>query len=200
MILHRVTRPDAPKSAPLRRADFVLVGGVPGAGKSTAIATAIDTAAPGLADMVVLDPDALRAWFAQHLPAGTPYGWYRPLVHVIHFLQQLWVMLAGPAGGRRVVIHDPSTRSRRLRLIRVMAEWRGWAPLLVFVDTPPHLARQGQYARGRVVQGTCFEGHCERWLALRADAATGRCHGWRTLLCTRADAADTLRSILDDAG
>ncbi len=173
------------------RPDYVLVGGVPGAGKSTAIAAA----APDLVDVRLLDPDAVRAWFGAHVPAGVPYALYRPLVHLIHLLVHVWCLLRGPGAGR-LLVHDPSTRSSRLRALRRLAVWRGWTPLLVYVDTDPVVARAGQVARSRVVHGGRFAAHCRRWSGLRDEAATGACRGWSTRMCTRDDATDTLRNAL----
>lgn len=171
--------------------DYVLVGGVPGAGKTTAIAAA----APDLVDVRVLDPDAVRAWLGRHLPARLPYAAYRPLVHLVHLLLHVWFLLRGPSDGR-LLVHDPSTRRARLRALHRLAVWRGWTPLLVYIDTDQALARVGQVARGRVVHGGRFAAHCRRWSRLREEAAEGSCQGWSTRRCTRDDAADTLRQAL----
>lgn len=176
---------------PTSRPDYVLVGGVPGAGKSTAIAAA----APDFVAVRVLDPDGVRSWLGAHLPARVPYAWYRPLVHLVHLLVHVWCLLRGPGAGR-LLVHDPSTRPSRLRALRRLAVWRGWTPLLVYVDTDPVVARAGQVARSRVVHGGRFAAHCRRWSGLREEAATGACHGWPTRMCTRDDAADVLRMAL----
>lgn len=173
------------------RPDYVLVGGVPGAGKSTALAAA----APDLVDVTVLDPEAVRARLRTQLPALLPYGWYRPVVHLVHLVIHAWFLLRGPQAGR-LLVHDPSTRRSRLRALHRLAVLRGWTPLLVYVDTDPIVARAGQVARARVVHGRRFEAHCRRWSQLREDAASGSCHGWSTRMCTRDDAADTLRMAL----
>lgn len=190
--------PSTGASAPARRPaagvgqpDYLLVGGVPGAGKSTAIAAAV----PDLVDVRVLDPDTVRAWLKAHLPAGLPYTWYRPLVHLVHLSLHVWWLLRGPASAR-LLVHDPSTRSARLVVMHRLAVWRGWTPLLLYVDTEPAVARAGQFARARVVHGGRFAAHCRRWSRLRQGAVTGTCHGWPTQLCSRVDAADTLRRAL----
>lgn len=174
------------------RADLVLVGGVPGAGKSTAIATV----APDVPGLIVLDPDALRSWFRAHLPAGVSYRWYRPLCHLLHALSVVAVLLAGPRRGRRVVVHDPSTRPRRLRLLHALAVARGWRPVLCYVDTAPEEALAGQRRRGRVIDSGSFARHCSRWARLRGQARTGELAGWPALVVTRADAVARLRGLL----
>lgn len=180
--------------------DFLLVGGVPGAGKSTAIAAA----APDLVEVAVLDPDALRRWFAGHLPARTPYRRYRALCHVLHALAVLALVVAGPSRpgqeGRRLLVHDPSTRAGRLRVLSWLALRRGWSPLLLYVDATPEEARAGQHARGRVIDTTAFAGHVDRWNDLRVEAATGRCAGWPCRSTGRDDAARQVRLALTGSG
>lgn len=187
------------RSAPASAVDLLLVGGVPGAGKSTAIAAA----APDLAGVRVLDPDALRRWFAEHLPAGTPYRRYRPLCHILHAIAVLLLVTvgprpayrAGPAGlaGRRLLVHDPSTRAGRLRVLSWLAHRRGWTLLLLYVEATPTQARAGQRARGRVLDTASFAAHVHRWNDLRLRATTGRCAGWPCRLTSREDAAQQVR-------
>ena len=188
-----LTHPDggADVARGLGSADFVLVGGMPGAGKSTAI----EAASLDLLDVAVLDPDALRRWLAQHLPPSTPYAWYRPLCHVLHALAVLAVVIRGPGGGR-LIVHDPSTRHVRLIVLSWLARRRGWNPLLVYVDVSPQDALAGQIRRGRVLAGPSFEAHVRRWRPLRQRARTGVCGGFRSVLTTREEAADTLRRVL----
>lgn len=173
-------------------ADVVLVGGVPGAGKSTAIAAvALD-----VPDLVVLDPDALRAWFRGHLPAAVPYRWYRPLCHLLHALRVVAVLLVGPRDTRRVIVHDPSTRPRRLRLLHALVVARGWRPALCYVDAAPLEALAGQHRRGRVVDSRSFARHCSRWAGLQGQAGRGEVASWPTLVVTRGDAVAGLRGLL----
>ncbi len=185
-----VTAPQGP-SVP-DGADVVLVGGVPGAGKSTAIATV----APDVPDLSVLDPDALRHWFRGHLPAWVAYRWYRPWCHLLHALAVVWTLLLGSVPGRRVVVHDPSTRTRRLRVLHRLAVARGWRPVLCYVDVAPESALAGQRERGRVIDPESFARHCVRWSRLRQEARGGDVGGWPTIVVTRADAADELRRLL----
>lgn len=201
-------RPAHRSAAPAARAgvDLLLVGGVPGAGKSTAIAAA----APDVVGATVLDPDALRGWFAARLPAGTPYQWYRPLCHTLHALAVLALLLLGPRRvgradvsavpgrpvRRRLLVHDPSTRPGRLRLLGRLANARGWSPFLLYVDTDAARAREGQHVRGRIVDAASFAAHVERWCALRDEAATGSCAGWPCRVTDRDHAAAQVRRAL----
>ena len=172
----------------------VLVGGVPGAGKTTAIARV----AADRPDVDALDPEAFRDRIGRVLPDGTAYATYRPLVHVWHALGVLVMLLRGPVPGRTLVVHDPATRPRRRGLFAWLARMRGWDPVLLYVDVPRTLAEAGQVQRGRVVDPASFAGHWARWEVLRAELAGTRdaLDGarWSEVLLTDRDgAADALR-------
>lgn len=162
------------------RPDLVVVGGVPGAGKSTAIAQTV-----GLPGVRVLDPDQLRSWWRGHLPARIPYRAYRPVVHVGHTLRVLGALLARPSTGRRLVVHDPATRPHRRTVLVRLARLRGWTPALIYVDTDRVSARRGQVERGRVVRPSSFDGHWRRWQQLRprlqSDLATADGDGFSSV-------------------
>ena len=151
------------------RPDLVLVGGVPGAGKTTAIAM-VATQVP---EVFPLDPDAIRRPLRRWLPERVPYRLYRPVVHTAHTLRVAWHLVAGPVPGRRLVVHDPATRPRRRRLFARLARLRGWEPALLLVDVSRRSAEEGQVRRGRVVGSDCFEGHWERWGRLRRQLVSG---------------------------
>ncbi len=175
-----------------------MVGGVPGAGKSTAIrAVALACGVP------VVDPDQVRTWLARRLPAGTPYRRYRPLVHVVHTLRVLAAVAAG--GDRVLVVHDPSTRPARRVLFARLARAAGWRPTLVLVDATRSSARAGQLRRGRVVDPDSFDRHWQRWQVLRSEVLGGRgpsdAADWdRLLLVDRSAAPDTLRQLCAEPG
>ncbi|GGI07258.1 ATP-binding protein [Isoptericola cucumis] len=158
-----------PSGAGAGRARLVLVGGVPGAGKSTALAR-MSAAVPGVR---VLDSEAarrrLRGWFPQ-----VPYPVLRPLVHTWHGVQVLRAVAAGPGGVREasggwvLLVHDPGTRRLRRGALALLARVRGWSPVLVMLDVGLDEARRGQHERGRVVRGGAFGRHWRRWEAQRA--------------------------------
>ena len=190
--------PAADASRPVAR--VVLVGGVPGAGKTTAIARV----AAELPAVDALDPESFREVVRRRLPESTDYAVYRPLVHILHTLQVLRVLLRGPVAGRTLVVHDPATRPRRRRLFARLARLRGWEPVLLYVDVPRVLAETGQVLRGRVVDPVSFAGHWSRWEALRGeltgapDALDGA--RWSEVLVTdRERAAGLLRQAVVEA-
>ena len=178
----------------------VLVGGVPGAGKTTAIARV----AGELPWVDALDPETFRVGLSRVLPEKTGYAAYRPLVHTLHALRVLLVLLRGPCPGRTLVVHDPATRPRRRWLFAWLARMRGWDPVLVYVDVPRALAETGQVLRGRVVDPVSFAGHWARWEALRGELA-GRPDTldgarWSEVVLTdRERAAPQLRRAVVDA-
>lgn len=178
-----------PESETVPRSRVVLVGGVPGAGKTTAI-TRIADEVPGIDP---LDPESYRDGLRRLLPAGTAYAVYRPLVHTLHALRVLLELLRGPAPGRTLVVHDPATRPGRRGLFARLARARGWEPVLVFVDVPRVLAETGQVLRGRVVDPARFAGHWARWEELRTElvGAPGGLDGalWSDVVLTDRDSA-----------
>lgn len=93
-----------PPPGPPAAANLVVVGGVPGAGKSTVIASVAQ--APGVAS---LDPDRLRAPVAARYPA-VPYRAYRWAVHTVHTVVAWAVVLVGPG----ILRHWPGWSTRWL--------------------------------------------------------------------------------------
>ena len=140
--------------------DLVVVGGVPGAGKTTAIAQATDD----LAHVSSIDPEHVSWWLRTRLP-GVPYRRYRWLVHLTHTLRILVHLLNGPTVGRRLVVHDPGTRLGRRRLFLGLARLSGWRTVLLYVDVDRPAAQDGQRRRGRVVRS--FDEHWQSWERLR---------------------------------
>lgn len=140
--------------------DLVLLGGVPGAGKSTVLRRV--RRRPGVR---VLDPDSHRAAVGRAVGAVVPYRAWRPVVHVLHAVAVLGALLRGPgrADGAQLVVHEPGTRPRRTAALLRLARARGWRPALVFVDAPREAALAGQHARGRVLDPRSFDGHWRRW-------------------------------------
>ena len=160
---------------------FVLVAGIPGAGKSSMLARRPITA-PGA---VVLDSDPVRKWLRDRLPAGTPYRHYRGLVHLWYRLQ---IVLAALIAVGPVVVHLPATavftRACMVALAMLALRRRD----LVWVHAEPEEARRGQRSRGRVLNQAVFERHARRGGAFVARLRAGhRPLGWHrvTLLDRR---------------
>lgn len=152
------------QSAP---ADFVLVAGIPGAGKSTALRAL----AGRVPHARILDPEHLRDRVRRHFP-DLRYSRYRPLVHLIAQLRVAWFILRGP-GKRPLVVHEPGTRTRVRRALVRLARARGWRPALVFIDVTAAEATSGQRARGRVVGAPSFAAHMRRWNRLKERLGDG---------------------------
>ena len=186
------TTPGSDSLSPVRPR-LVLVGGVPGAGKSTALRE-LRAADPGVR---TLDPDRWRERIAAALP-GVAYRRYRWLVHVLSTVQLLAALVVrrGP-----LVVHAPATRAGRRTLVGRLAAVRGWEPVLVFIDVSRDAALHGQHHRGRVVRAGSFARHWARWSRQRATlsqaARTGQPLGpWtRVVVTARADVVPTLVAL-----
>lgn len=156
---------------------FVVVGGVPGAGKSTALRAYIG--APGVH---VVDPDRIRAVLS-----------WRPLVHAVHQLLVWGGLLLGPSVVGTLMIQDTATRRRRREAMLRFALWRGWVVHLVLVDVSRDDALAGQARRGRISPPRAFDRHWQRWTGLRSDldgiAVPAR-------VVTRAEVADVLAGLV----
>ncbi|MFE5291587.1 AAA family ATPase [Isoptericola sp. NPDC056618] len=185
---------------------FVLVGGVPGAGKSTALAR-VAGCRPGVR---VLDSEAARRDLRGRVPRGVPYGVYRPVVHVRHLAGVVRAVLGGPRerGGEGVlVVHDPATSRVRRWWWACLARRAGWRPVLVMVDVGRGEALSGQEARGRVVRGRAFARHWRRWAAQRAGllaasggSREGSAAGWSQVhVVGRGEAVSVLVGVVDAA-
>ena len=187
--------PVVPVPPQTRTFDLVVVGGVPGAGKSTAIVRAT----AGLDDVSTIDPEQVSAWLRQRLPSGIPYRGYRWLVHATHTIRVVAELVTGPVSGRRLVIHDPGTRIRRRNLLLALARAAGWRTALLYIDADRAAAIEGQRRRGRVVRS--FDEHWANWERLRPEL-TAQARRRQTLtedepvlLVDRADAVDALRRL-----
>ncbi|MEI7056231.1 AAA family ATPase [Nocardioides sp. CCNWLW239] len=194
------------RTTPAARSDdrphLLLLGGVPGAGKSTLIRQLADRH-PGVR---TLDPETTARWLAARLPE-VPYRVYRPLVHLWHAVAALALVLLGPSfgpssGRRTLLVHDPATRPGRRELLGRIARARGWRTSLVMIDVPRSAAIDGQHKRGRLVRSESFERHWHRWLdhqpRLRAASSFGEGDGsWdRVHVVDRTRAAGRVETIL----
>ncbi|WP_238424074.1 AAA family ATPase [Rhodococcus ruber] len=181
---------------------FLIVGGIPGAGKSTLLRR-IEHDIPGL---TVLDPERRAEGLAAALPPDLPYRRYRPLVHLMHTLDVVRTLLAGPHRSEGpVAVHDTATRSRRRDWTARLARRRGWTPVLVFLDVPRDVAQAGQHARGRVVNESSFARHWHRWTVLRShltdeDDTTAGSPWDQVVVTTRDNAKSRVFDVLTQDG
>jgi predicted kinase len=165
-------------------APFVVLGGVPGAGKTTVLQRAA-TMRPGLR---VLDSDDVRGRLRPVL-GGLPYPLYRPLVHLIEY-GRVAVHLLGTAA-EPVVVHDPATRPWLRSLLAHAARVRGRRPVLLVIDVGAGDALDGQVRRGRQVRRRAFARHCRRAVRLRQAMVDGPAlsEGWAEVRLTDRDRA-----------
>ncbi|NYI80377.1 AAA family ATPase [Nocardioides panzhihuensis] len=189
--------PACPPAEIGERPHLLLLGGVPGAGKSTLIRQVAERN-PAVR---TLDPETSARWLAARVPR-IPYRLYRPAVHLWHAFVTL-VLVLGPTRDRRtVLVHDPATRPRRRALLGRIARARGWRTSLVMIDVPRAVAIDGQQARGRMVRSTSFERHWHRWTddqpRLLCAATFGGADGsWdRVHVVDRARAGGRLETLL----
>lgn len=171
----------------------VVVGGMPGAGKTTLIAR---LSRPGVR---TVDPDRIRARWRRVVGRRVPYRWYRPLVHVEHHLR-VAVALLRPG---TVLVHDPATRAASRRLWAALARLGGHPAHLLLLDVGADEARHSQRVRGRVVRAGPMRVHARRWRRLlgdlTADGAGGDVvgrEGYRRWQVLDRDAAAALRRLV----
>lgn len=162
----------------------VVVGGIPGAGKSTLIRRAVPTG------VTTLDAETVRKRYQRRLSSRVPYRWYRPVVH-LEFYLRLVVALLRPG---TLVVHETATRRRARRAIAGLARLRHGRPHLLLLDTTVDDALRGQHERGRVVRPGSMGRHQQRWGVLRdaldVDPGALEHEGWAgtTVLDRRAAA------------
>ncbi|MEV0340408.1 hypothetical protein AB0H49_15385 [Nocardia sp. NPDC050713] len=152
----------------------LIFAGVPGAGKSTALrkffgATAQAEEPPtGPSGSIVLDSQHARnRW--RHRLGWLPYPLWRPVVHIAHYAG---IKAALRDADGPVVIHDCGTFGWSRRMIARWAAAYRRDLHVVMLDVPPTVARAGQYARGRRINGMFFTLHCRRWDRLIRDLDT----------------------------
>jgi predicted kinase len=158
---------------------LVVLGGLPGAGKTTMLAT-LETDG-GAA--VVLDSDQVRAGLRAAFPAGLPYRYYRPLVHLLHRLRVLCLAIGGTG---LLVVHEPSTRPTTRAALVAVGALTGRHRHFLWLDSTVEEALAGQVARGRLVRGHAFARHARRAGYLRERFLDGWVpRGWHrsTVLC-----------------
>lgn len=169
------------------RRSLVVLAGVPGAGKTTALAKLRADA-----DVAVLDSEQVRGRLRHLVPARLPYRWYRPLVHVLHRSRIAWSCLSrsGP-----VLAHEPATRATTRGLLLLVAVLTRRQRVLVWLHADPREALAGQRVRGRLIRPRSFLRHARRAERVHRLLRAGRRpRGWRNvLLLTRDDVVDGFR-------
>lgn len=168
-----------------RRA-LVVLAGLPGAGKSTALAKVRTDS-----DVVRLDSEQVRARLRVALP-GVPYRYYRPLVHSLHRgrIALACVLARGP-----VIAHEPATRAGTRALLLLLARLSGRQPVLLWLHADAREALRGQRSRGRLIRSRSFQRHARRAERVHRELIAGNPpSGWSGVrLLTREEVAAGLR-------
>ncbi|SHG19127.1 AAA family ATPase [Geodermatophilus nigrescens] len=144
---------------------LVVVGGLPGSGKTTLVRRLLG---PGVDGVTAVDSEDVAArWRTGQL---VPYRYVRPLVHAAHRLRVL-AAVVGPAPA--VVLTDPWTsRSWRPVVLRAAA-LAGRGVRLVLLDVSAADAADGQRIRGRRIPEGRMRRHAGRWERYLPGAGTG---------------------------
>ncbi|WP_245562496.1 TGBp1 family protein [Nocardia araoensis] len=174
----------------------LIIAGVPGAGKSTALRKFFDADAAATAPsrspagVLVLDSMQARNRWRRKL-WWLPYLLWRPVVHAAHFLAIRTALreVDGP-----IVIHDCAT----FRWARTMiAGWAAQRELhLLLLDVPAPVAKAGQHSRGRRINHMAFRLHVRGWRRLMSAVTTERAaRGSRSVVIVDRAAVDHLRCV-----
>ncbi|MFC8047808.1 AAA family ATPase [Nocardia sp. NPDC057353] len=168
----------------------LVIAGIPGAGKSTALHTFFgtppDADAPARAAQgaLVVDSHQSRVRLRRRL-AWLPYPLWRPVMHAAHYT----AVRAALRGAGPVVIHDCGTYRWSRRMIARWTAAAGRELHVVMLDVAPEVARAGQRARGRRINPVTFALHCRRWRGLVADAVRDTAAPGRTTSAVLTDRA-----------
>lgn len=139
---------------------LVVVGGIPGAGKTTLIRRWTGEGCPSLRGH---DPEDVRVRWERWLGDRRAYRLWRPLVYLEHYAR-LGLALAGR---RTVLLQDTATRWWVRRALRWAALASRRPVFLVWVDATLAESFAGQRARGRWVRLDSVLRHWRRWSRLR---------------------------------
>jgi AAA domain len=172
---------------------LVLVGGLPGAGKTRLLDRLLGTAPAGTRG---LDSEQVAARL-HDLGVRLPYRLLRPAVHALHRARVRRV-LGGPQPV--VVLTDPLTGRRRRASVLRSARRAGREVRLLLLDVDPVEARRGQVDRRRQLGPRAMARHVRRWrTALEQTRATGRLDGVPAVVVTREETGSLgLEQLLRD--
>lgn len=189
----------AAAGAPIdRRRVLLLVGGLPGAGKTRLLGRLLAQAPSGARGLDSEQVAAALDTALRTVGLRVPYGLLRPVVHAVHRVRVRAVLRGGSPV---VLLTDPLTRPRRRAGLLRSARRARREVRLVLVDAAPEEARRGQQDRGRVVPARSMARHERRWrTALAQLRGPGELPGVAAVvLVDRRGAGElTLQQLLDD--
>ncbi|HEY8371513.1 MAG TPA: AAA family ATPase [Pseudonocardiaceae bacterium] len=171
--------------------ELLVVAGLPGAGKSTVLRRLRCRD-----ELVVLDSDQVRDALRSLLPAGVPYRWYRPLVHLVHRLRIVAAAVTAPGP---LVVHEPTTRVSTRAMFVVLGVLTRRPRGMLWLDVSPTEALAGQQARGRMLSARSFGRHVRRAALLLGRLRDGRAPtGWQdVVVLTRPQVTGGLHIVVD---
>jgi predicted kinase len=179
----------SPRQLHFAAGDLVVVSGLPGSGKSTLMRRAV----PGAR----IDSQDMRDHWAGRLPRSLPYGIYRPLVRLAHYLRLRRLLRTGTG----LVVHDCGMQAWVRHWLAREAARRHATLHLLLLDVAPETALAGQGARGRRVSRYAFLRHRRAVARLVRGLTAGRLPtGCASAVLLDRPAADTLRTIAFRAG
>jgi predicted kinase len=189
------------------RGPFVVVAGIPGAGKTTALHEFVDSCPPG--GPLVVDSDSVRRRIRARLP-GVPYPVQRPLVHAVHWVRVVVLAVTEP---RPLLIHETATRALSRAVLLRIARLARRPARMVWIDVDAETARQGQLARERVIRSRAFRRHLRwvnrsnppqavltTWDTVRRTDREGAVHAIRVLAEHPLPARSTADQVTDPTG
>ncbi|RBY85848.1 AAA family ATPase [Blastococcus sp. TF02A-26] len=138
---------------------LVVVGGLPGSGKTTVLRRWSSHEGPEVAG---LDSEDVAARL-RDAGVRVPYRLLRPVVHLAH----RWRVLRAVRGPTPVVVlTDPWTSPAWRAVVLRAARAAGRTVRVLLLDVPPEVALEGQSARGRRLSSRAMRRHALRWPAL----------------------------------
>lgn len=144
---------------------LVVVGGLPGSGKTTLVRRLLGAGVDGV--VAVDSEDVAARW---RTGARVPYRFVRPLVHAAHRIRVL-AAVAGPAP--TVVLTDPWTSRWWRPVVSRTAAVAGRGVRTVLLDVSAADAADGQRIRGRRIPEGRMRRHAGRWERYLPGAGTG---------------------------